>query len=118
MSRHVSQILSFLSLGEDEKYKSCELDLHGPSTRGWLSNKNCSYPQEILLVLQNVTLLRQMQVLAHHYIIRKFVSAGCLEISVDRTSGQNHFFKKILSYIYKGRSPRNFAVPGFLRFRR
>lgn len=63
-------------LGEDEKYKASELDSHGPSVRGWLSNKNCTYPQEILFVLFTPAVVHQIQILAHHYIIRtsKFLS--------------------------------------------
>ncbi|KAK7601011.1 hypothetical protein V9T40_008452 [Parthenolecanium corni] len=55
--------------GEDEKYKASELDFHGPSVRGWLSSRNCTYPQEIIFSLENTVVLYQIQILAHHYII-------------------------------------------------
>ena len=60
-----------LSAGEDEKYKASELDSHGPSVRGWLSSRNCSYPQEILFLLFTPAIIHQIQILAHHYIIRE-----------------------------------------------
>uniref|UniRef100_A0A1B6E5L9 Centrosomal protein CEP104 N-terminal domain-containing protein n=1 Tax=Clastoptera arizonana TaxID=38151 RepID=A0A1B6E5L9_9HEMI len=55
--------------GEDEKHKACELDRHGPSVRGWQSAKDCSYPQELILCLQNSATLHQIQILAHQYLI-------------------------------------------------
>lgn len=65
-------------LGEDEKYKASELDSHGPSVRGWLSSRNCTYPQEILFILHNTAILHQIQVLAHHYIIREYTYISIL----------------------------------------
>lgn len=60
--------------GEDEKYKASELDFHGPSIRGWLSSRNCTYPQEIIFSLENTVVLHQIQILAHHYIIREYIA--------------------------------------------
>uniref|UniRef100_A0A1B6L5S4 UVR domain-containing protein n=1 Tax=Graphocephala atropunctata TaxID=36148 RepID=A0A1B6L5S4_9HEMI len=55
--------------GEEEKYKACELDRHGPSIRGWQSAKDCSYPQEVVLRLHSTAILHQIQILAHQYLI-------------------------------------------------
>ncbi|KAF5301114.1 hypothetical protein FQR65_LT08944 [Abscondita terminalis] len=57
------------STGEDPKFKSNELNIHGPTVKGWQSSKNCSYPQEIVLQLDKQCLLTKIQVLAHQYLI-------------------------------------------------
>lgn len=70
-SNSLSLYLYAIVLGEDDKYKASELDFHGPSVRGWLSGRNCNYPQEILFMLSSSSIIHQIQILAHHYIIRK-----------------------------------------------
>lgn len=58
--------------GEDPKYRSTELNVHGPTVKGWQSEKKCEYPQEIILKLEKRYILTKIQLLAHQYLIRKF----------------------------------------------
>ncbi|XP_025832846.1 centrosomal protein of 104 kDa [Agrilus planipennis] len=55
--------------GEDQKYKSSELNSHGPTVRGWQSPKNCDYPQEIVLKLAKQYIVTKIQMLTHQFLI-------------------------------------------------
>lgn len=57
--------------GEEERHSSLELNIHGPTVRGWQSAKKCGYPQELILRLHGPAKLNRIQVLAHQYLIRK-----------------------------------------------
>lgn len=34
---------------EDPDFPASEISNHSPSSRGWLSSRNCEYPQEIVI---------------------------------------------------------------------
>lgn len=57
--------------GEEDRHSSLELNVHGPTVRGWQSSRRCTYPQELILRLHGPTKLTRIQVLAHQYLIRK-----------------------------------------------
>lgn len=59
-------------LGEDIIYQSSELNNHGPTVKGWRSSKNCEYPQQLVLKLHETTVIHQIQILAHQYLIREY----------------------------------------------
>lgn len=88
---HLISIYTFS--GEDEKHKACELDRHGPSVRGWQSSKDCSYPQELVLCLQNSATLHQIQILAHQYLIRKYFINNILFLSIFPKYNASAMFK-------------------------
>lgn len=54
---------------EEDRHSSLELNVHGPTVRGWQSARNCTYPQELVLRLHGPTKLTRIQVLAHQYLI-------------------------------------------------
>nr|CAH7766447.1 unnamed protein product [Callosobruchus chinensis] len=54
---------------EESKYKSTELNTHAPIVKGWQSAKDCEYPQEIILQLENRCILVKVQLLAHQFLI-------------------------------------------------
>uniref|UniRef100_A0A0K8T2H0 Centrosomal protein n=1 Tax=Lygus hesperus TaxID=30085 RepID=A0A0K8T2H0_LYGHE len=54
---------------EEDKFRASELNDHGPTVRGWQSAKECGFPQEIILRLETPTVLSQVQILAHQYLI-------------------------------------------------
>ncbi|BES98081.1 centrosomal protein 104kDa [Nesidiocoris tenuis] len=54
---------------EEDKFRASELDDHGPTVRGWHSAKECGFPQELILRLETPTVLSQVQILAHQYLI-------------------------------------------------
>ncbi|XP_066143045.1 centrosomal protein of 104 kDa isoform X2 [Euwallacea fornicatus] len=62
---------------EDSKYRLTELNSHGPIVRGWRSEKNCDYPQEIVLQLEKRCVLDKIQILAHQYMIPSRVEFYC-----------------------------------------
>lgn len=62
-----------MQLGEDVIYQSSELNNHGPTVKGWRSSKNCDYPQQLVLKLSETTIIHQIQILAHQYLIRKYL---------------------------------------------
>ncbi|CAH1181270.1 unnamed protein product [Phyllotreta striolata] len=54
---------------EDPKYKYSELNSHGPTIKGWQSEKNCEYPQEVILKTGFRCRLNKVQILVHQYMI-------------------------------------------------
>lgn len=60
----------FFFLGEDSKYRLTELNFHGPTVKGWRSERNCIYPQEIVLKLEKKCVINKIQILAHQFMIR------------------------------------------------
>lgn len=54
---------------EDPEYPSRELNTVNPSTKGWHSDRFCSYPQEVGFQLQSESKVLQIQVLSHQYMI-------------------------------------------------
>lgn len=65
-------MFNYLIQGEDAKHRLNELNFHGPTVKGWQSERNCSYPQEIILQLEKISKLHKIQVLAHQYLICKY----------------------------------------------
>ncbi|KAL1455476.1 hypothetical protein WDU94_009567, partial [Cyamophila willieti] len=55
--------------GEDEQFPPSELNHHGPTVRGWKSQKHCSFPQNIILKLERSAMVNQIQILAHQFLI-------------------------------------------------
>ncbi|XP_030760199.1 centrosomal protein of 104 kDa [Sitophilus oryzae] len=57
------------SSSEDSRYRVSELNVHGPTVKGWRSEKECQYPQEVVLQLERKCSLNKIQILAHQYLI-------------------------------------------------
>ncbi|KAI5699696.1 hypothetical protein M8J75_007080 [Diaphorina citri] len=54
---------------EDEQFPPSELNHHGPTVRGWKSQKHCSFPQNLILKLERSAIVNQIQILAHQFLI-------------------------------------------------
>lgn len=67
---YTENIYMAINEGEDPKHRSTELNTHGPTVKGWQSEKNCEYPQEIVLQLEKRCSITKIQFLAHQYLIR------------------------------------------------
>ncbi|KAF7267295.1 hypothetical protein GWI33_019484 [Rhynchophorus ferrugineus] len=57
------------STSEEAKYRISELNIHGPTVKGWRSERDCQYPQEVVLRLEKRCILNKIQILAHQYLI-------------------------------------------------
>ena len=57
--------------GSDDEYSSSSLESHGPSVKGWRSERFCVYPQELVLQLPSVIRVRKLQILSHQYLIAR-----------------------------------------------
>ncbi|KYN20671.1 hypothetical protein ALC57_06988 [Trachymyrmex cornetzi] len=114
--------------GEEDRHSSLELNVHGPTVRGWQSARNCTYPQELILRLHGPTKLTRIQVLAHQYLIQPFsqcttnlIVAEKLEIWTSReenasTSTDFSYLGYITlsdnaSTLYKSRELKSVALP-------
>lgn len=53
----------------DEQHPASELNHHGPLVNGWQSSRFSTYPQEIILQLENYVRLRRIQLLSHQCLI-------------------------------------------------
>lgn len=61
-------------LDEESEYPSSELNSHGPAVVGWRSKANCTLaPKEIILRFDKPAVVCRIQVLAHQFIIRKYL---------------------------------------------
>ena len=65
---------------EDAEHPSTELNTMSPHTSGWISQRFCEFPQEVVLQLHSAARVRQIQVLSHHESISQrieiFVGSG------------------------------------------
>ncbi|DBB10866.1 TPA: hypothetical protein ACH3X3_007335 [Trebouxia sp. C0006] len=84
--------------GEDPDYPARELLFHSPQTRGWQSPRFCSYPQEVVLRLEEPAKLEQIQILSHEYKIptKIEIHVGCLP---PGTSDPEQCVMKRLGYL-------------------
>ncbi|VDP90919.1 unnamed protein product [Echinostoma caproni] len=54
---------------QDEHFPATELNHHSPATRGWISSRFCTFPQQLVFELQERANLRKIQLLSHQYLI-------------------------------------------------
>lgn len=56
---------------EDELHPSAELnsDKHGPLVQGWISQKFCLYPIDLIIQFDRKIILKKVQLLSHQYLI-------------------------------------------------
>eukprot|EP00116_Pleurobrachia_bachei_P001777 sb/3462039/ len=59
--------------GSDDDFSSSALESHGPSVKGWRSERFCIYPQEIVVQLPSAIRLRKLQILSHQYLVTRKV---------------------------------------------
>lgn len=57
--------------GEDEQHPSSELnsDKHGPLVQGWISQKFCLYPIDLIIQFDRKIILKKVQILSHQFLI-------------------------------------------------
>ncbi|KAF7990486.1 hypothetical protein HCN44_000291 [Aphidius gifuensis] len=101
---------------EEERHSSLELNIHGPTVRGWQSAKKCGYPQELILRLHGPAKLNRIQVLAHQYLIPE-------KLEIWTTKEDNASVNTSFSYLgyitlsdnestlYKSRELKSVALP-------
>ncbi|XP_063975580.1 centrosomal protein of 104 kDa isoform X1 [Diachasmimorpha longicaudata] len=101
---------------EEERHSSLELNIHGPTVRGWQSARKCGYPQELILRLHGRAKLTRIQVLAHQYLIPEKLEIWTTE---ENNASINTSFT-YLGYItlsnnestlYKSRELKSVALP-------
>ena len=82
--------------GEDPEFPAAELNVHSPSTKGWLSPRFCEFPQELIIGFQQTSVVRvqQVQFLSHQSKI-----ATKLEIFVGKGETLNDCTFKRLGYM-------------------
>ena len=59
--------------GSDDDYSSSALEDHGPSVKGWRSERFCVFPQELVLQLPSCIRVRKLQLLSHQFLIARKV---------------------------------------------
>lgn len=59
---------------EEPEFPSSELNSHGPTVVGWRSRLDSTIsPKEIILRFHSPAVICRIQVLAHQYMIRKYI---------------------------------------------
>ncbi|KAI3387338.1 hypothetical protein SNEBB_003860 [Seison nebaliae] len=75
---------------EEENHPASELNLHGPLVIGWQSEKFCSYPQTLILMLKDRCTINGIQILSHQYLISSkievFVGDSTTQIETAKTA--------------------------------
>ncbi|OAD62722.1 hypothetical protein WN48_07538, partial [Eufriesea mexicana] len=102
--------------GEEDRHSSLELNVHGPTVRGWQSSRRCTYPQELILRLQGPTKLTRIQVLVHQYLIpEKLEIWASKEENASVTTKFSYLGYIMLSdnasTMYKSRELKSAALP-------
>ncbi|EZA61106.1 hypothetical protein X777_08318 [Ooceraea biroi] len=110
-----SEIFQFVK-GEEDRHSSLELNVHGPTVRGWQSARNCTYPQELILRLHSPTKLTRIQVLAHQYLIPEKLEIWTTREENASTSTDFSYLGYITlsdnaSTLYKSRELKSVALP-------
>ncbi|XP_076374958.1 centrosomal protein of 104 kDa isoform X1 [Megalopta genalis] len=101
---------------EEDRHSSLELNVHGPTVRGWQSSRRCAYPQELILRLHGPTKLTRIQVLAHQYLIPEKLE---IWTSVEENASVTTEFSYLgyitlsdnASTMYKSRELKSVALP-------
>ncbi|XP_011351567.1 centrosomal protein of 104 kDa isoform X3 [Ooceraea biroi] len=101
---------------EEDRHSSLELNVHGPTVRGWQSARNCTYPQELILRLHSPTKLTRIQVLAHQYLIPEKLEIWTTREENASTSTDFSYLGYITlsdnaSTLYKSRELKSVALP-------
>ncbi|XP_044599316.1 centrosomal protein of 104 kDa isoform X1 [Cotesia glomerata] len=101
---------------EDERHSCLELNVHGPTVRGWQSARKCGYPQELILRLHAPAKITRIQVLAHQYLIPE-------KLEIWTTKEENASVNTSFNYLgyitlsdnestlYKSRELKSVALP-------
>ena len=57
--------------GEDEKFPASDLnsDKHGPLVHGWISQRFCLFPIDLIIQFNKKIVLKKVQILSHQYLI-------------------------------------------------
>ncbi|XP_015591563.1 centrosomal protein of 104 kDa isoform X2 [Cephus cinctus] len=101
---------------EEERHSSLELNVHGPTVRGWQSARRCGYPQELILRLHGPTKLTRIQVLAHQYLIPEKLEIWTSQEENASNSTDFMYLGYITlsdnaSTLYKSRELKSVALP-------
>ncbi|GLV36429.1 uncharacterized protein CBL_08920 [Carabus blaptoides fortunei] len=105
---------------EDSKHCLSELNTHGPTVKGWQSERNSAYPQEIILQLDRRAKLSKIQVLVHQYLISEKMELW-VNSDDDISSAIGNLQWEYLGYItlsdnqstgFKSRELKSVSVPG------
>ncbi|GAX83265.1 hypothetical protein CEUSTIGMA_g10691.t1 [Chlamydomonas eustigma] len=75
-----------------------ELLYHSPQTRGWVSARFPTYPQEILIKLEHASKIQQIQLLSHEYKIATKVEVFVSTAAAGQETSPTATFKR-LGYI-------------------
>ena len=73
---HMTQKIKFqvvYATGSDEDYSSSALENHGPTVKGWRSERFCVFPQELVLQFPSPIRVRKLQLLSHQFLIARKV---------------------------------------------
>jgi centrosomal protein CEP104 len=102
--------------GADDGFPATDLEVHGPSVKGWRAGRFCAWPQEIILALEEPARLRKVQVLSHQYMIsskldifvgthpQKFTRLGHVSLSTNHQTS------------YKARELKSIHIDSVARF--
>ncbi|XP_057656102.1 centrosomal protein of 104 kDa [Diorhabda carinulata] len=105
---------------EDAKYRYAELNTHGPIIKGWQSEKNCQYPQEIILKLDTRCEMSKIQILSHQFMIPSKVELFLNNDDIDIIKDVANINWEYLGYItlstnesteFKSRELKSASVP-------
>ncbi|KAG7213695.1 hypothetical protein KM043_002936 [Ampulex compressa] len=104
------------TIGEEDRHSSLELNVHGPTVRGWQSSRKCTYPQELILRLHRPTKLTRIQVLAHQYLIPEKLEIWTSRDENASVSTDFNYLGYITlsdnaSTMYKSRELKSVALP-------
>ncbi|ESN90330.1 hypothetical protein HELRODRAFT_189836 [Helobdella robusta] len=58
---------------EERGFEAKSLNFQSPFSNGWKSSKSCSYPQQLVLQLENRSNVRKIQIMVHHQLIPEII---------------------------------------------
>ncbi|GAB6024051.1 hypothetical protein CHUAL_008771 [Chamberlinius hualienensis] len=81
--------------GEDEHHRAKELNAHGPTVHGWQSPKFCTYPQEIVMKLENRCRIFKIQILSHQFLIASQIKISVGDLTDKQQDDDDHHLSAV-----------------------
>ncbi|QDZ26015.1 hypothetical protein HOP50_20g85660 [Chloropicon primus] len=95
---------------EDPDHPVTEVHLLAPHSRGWRSEKFCSYPQEMLLDLAQPAHVHQIQVLSHESLIATKVDIHVMQQHRGSAGGDSGEWVKLGHFVFEPNEGSGFSA--------
>ena len=88
------------STSEDPSFPLLNLEERNTSNGGWISEKNCKYPQKIIAKFNKLVDIKQINIIINETKIPKTIQfINCIELEGDLSNRKNKYKYEIIGFI-------------------